>query len=745
MPTPTSKSQPAKRARTPAKKSPAAPSPGFHGPAQVAFILLPDLAKTEKSYAAICALHGVLRERGSPCFILSALHGAILVLPDELCPADDLRDLLPKIFSDLAALALPVKVGVACGSVRYLLDADGHGNFIGPVVNEAARLAAMGNKNPGVLFASSFYKARKNHELSEGALKLSSGSRILKGKAHDVVGFKCHTVQEPPEVASNYEEFTGAGVSKPTRAQQFPAVALALDLTKFSAGDSATTGERFGGFVAKVWEKFGSTSTYTLHYSPGGDGGIVVISGKGAWQEAKNLTRDLGDLLTDGSDARQPGANLDCRIGVHYGPVQLYKNAAGIMRPTGGVCFVADKLASGQAADVVVYSEAFKDALSGGNESRFARDWSEIAPLGLSDGEKVKRFVAASSAGTGVPSPGVKLASAKVAGTGKPSGRVLARPGGVGSPPPDPKKGGQSAGAGAKAKANTKAKRKPDEAVRLYREAFGPLVEKMQALVDQGADAALVALMSEAFAEEGKTSKGAVDVLALLARLGPPEILSRVWRWLDARRDNGLGGGGPRLVTFCAGLCLVAVECKWVIENRGKDSLPVPTDVLGSDDANLPRWLMLAISRKQFSASDLDKILCQVGANPKEIVIDDLVPGRDTTPSGIKEKLIRAIVGAVLPKLPLPASGSASYRDKLNALFNRAKAQMKADKLERHDPFLVILPPADDAEKALVQAQRLTLLNGVECLVFQQVEAEDIIPEVIRVVSLLHDIRKHGS
>jgi hypothetical protein len=134
----------------------------------------------------------------------------------------------------------------------------------------------------------------------------------------------------------------------------------------------------------------------SLYFSPGGDGGIIVleVSKRFGHQAAERMTTQL--LVESlGKDER---VQVHTRVGIHYGPVNVYRNAGGVLRPTGPVCFIADAIASdqkpgGSRPSSVVFSEVFRDVVGEGNNEFFSQAFKELPPLPNGPAKGIKRFI----------------------------------------------------------------------------------------------------------------------------------------------------------------------------------------------------------------------------------------------------------------------------------------------------------------------------------------------------------------
>lgn len=345
--------------------------------AQVAFIRLPGVDELDPTngYLAIVHLHRELETLAPRVRIMSALVGAILVVPDDSADGSppDLCALLAEILPGVHDRGLPVRVGVTHGEVMYLEDGDGRGNFIGKAVNAAARLAFA--EGPGILFEQSFVTYR-TRPLSVGAVKIDDNVIVTNGKRGE--RFDCYTTTSLPAVRA---DFVGSLPAIDGEGRTVNGVALVFDLPSFSDGSLAILEARFGDLATEVRKALSAWSQVKFFYAPGGDGGILVLSGQGSDRARRYLVDELRVLLERASGLNAEAADVRCRMGLHYGQIAIYKNAEGVDRPTGRVCFIADRLVSkrGQPGRVV-YSKALQDTLAR-DEAEYESDYDELKPV----------------------------------------------------------------------------------------------------------------------------------------------------------------------------------------------------------------------------------------------------------------------------------------------------------------------------------------------------------------------------
>ena len=392
----------AKLKATPPKTRKVKLKDGASSMASVALFSLRDLGNqdADTAFAAIWRLHRILEESfgDQPAIrITSALYGAVVVVLEavEGRPAPDLREMLPSVISRINDFKLPIRIGVTHGVVEYLEDADDRGNFIGPAVNIAARIAApkKTDENPGLLFEESFKAACSARVLSKEALKIGDTEIAVGGKEHDQRPFSCFEAVHEVRFGTGYAGIDRLG--KPDPGEQPQGLAVAFDLPQFSAGDRSQMGHRFRGFVDQYKKIRRGFSNGKVYYSPGGDGGILVFTGEHAIADGLKAALALDRCLKIEDIDQGKGAGLQCRFGVHYGVVPLYPNAEGVWRPTGRVLFVADNLASDQNPGVIVYSHLLKDPVSEGSTKAFAAEYKPLDPIDCPPDGMIGRFVAA--------------------------------------------------------------------------------------------------------------------------------------------------------------------------------------------------------------------------------------------------------------------------------------------------------------------------------------------------------------
>ena len=369
--------------------------------ATVAFVNIPHLKlwSSEIAYRAIVGLHRVIKEcfsteMGRHADVLSALTGAIVVIPDS--SNLHIHEYLQNLGLVLTGSGIPVRVGVAHGDIEILSDVDGLMNAIGEPVNIAARIACQRTRPACILHRS--YLDFIQATLDRTSFLRGARSVALAGKTHDA--HKIRGCRITPQAFPRVERVNESLLPRYADAlNTINAVAVGYDLPKFSVGDRSELSKRFRA-ISDVFDSLRCEQSLgpssRLYFSPGGDGGIVVLQGtkQAGFVLAERLTR----LLHVESAGREKKIQVHTRIGIHYGPVVLYQNAAGVLRPTGRVCFVADAVASDQTPTesphrAVVITDAFIDAVAEGSRELFAREFEEMRPLSHGPAKGLRRFI----------------------------------------------------------------------------------------------------------------------------------------------------------------------------------------------------------------------------------------------------------------------------------------------------------------------------------------------------------------
>ena len=330
------------------------------------------------------ARRGRRNQVGQPC-VLSSLKGGILVVPDSC--GNYMHEAIDTLVHEVLAWSLRVVIGVARGDLEVLEDADRRMNFFGPAINVAARLA-QSPVNTGCLFHSSYreFIAASAHRAEP---HLQFGTELtVTGKAHDSP-LECWTAVGYTAPVSADE----AALPQPSDAlEETVGAVLAFDLPHFSAGDRSTVSSRLRSLVSAIDQlraEYGRAAP--LVFAPGGDGGVVLLpEGR---KHAFRLAEELVELLEVESDKKVQSAQVQSRVGLHYGPVSLYRDGEGVQRPTGPVCFAADELAKDvDAGSGVVVSEEFRDVVTDGNRNRFEAAYTQLPALTDGPAKGIGRF-----------------------------------------------------------------------------------------------------------------------------------------------------------------------------------------------------------------------------------------------------------------------------------------------------------------------------------------------------------------
>lgn len=356
---------------------------GMGRTATVLFITLLGVRLAEKAGLApyaLAALYSLIaRAHNHPAISLhTSLFGVIVIVRDA---AVDIPELVGRIVPAARSVGLAIRVGIAHGDVDRMQDIDGTTNYVGPAINIAARIA-LSPDNSGVLLDSSYVR----HAVEHLAGVQLEGEVEICGKRDEK--FKCRQC-----ACDVLDELDASRLPRDGAEQVCDAVLLAFDLPKFSDGDRATLARRFIEVAKEVWSIVARPSS-EFHYSPGGDGGVIVIpsnvTSKGS---ACEVARKFFDGLVERSRLLAPQANVKCRIGLHYGQVRLY-NAGRVRRPAGPHLFAADLLASDEQARKIhgiVISGSIGNAACRGSDEALRECFTEMAPIPTPAGE-LKRY-----------------------------------------------------------------------------------------------------------------------------------------------------------------------------------------------------------------------------------------------------------------------------------------------------------------------------------------------------------------
>ncbi len=178
-------------------------------------------------------------------------------------------------------------------------------------------------------------------------------------------------------------------------------IAIAYDLPKFSQGDRSELSKRFRSVIDSINSirnrSIFPEETNQFFFSPGGDGGIVILPIKleVSLSEYINLAFDLIEKLEVESDSKDSNIDVKSRVGIHSGIIILYQNAEGILRPTGLTCFIADEIASDDLAKQkggIIITEKIKGSLYGGSIKRFEREYESLTPLDKGAAKDIQRY-----------------------------------------------------------------------------------------------------------------------------------------------------------------------------------------------------------------------------------------------------------------------------------------------------------------------------------------------------------------
>lgn len=352
--------------------------------ATVAFIHLIDLRKKspEVMGAALQRLNKLCARVDA--YVLNTAAGMILVSPHEAGNPGALAASMT-IAADWD-VEPRLKIGVTSGKLSVVVDVDRHCNLVGVPINVAARIANALTES-GVAVHETFAHwadatTPEGHWLHE-----QRRTKVeLRGKRHDAP-YVCYVQTDlgcRPAVKRHFEISAS------------PAVFIAYDLSGFSKGDLATLRARFKS-LAQVIAKVGLDTALggdDVLLSPGGDGGIYVVSSSGvSLANAVALSRQLQEWAEAESRSVQPRRAIQPRVGVHYGQVLRYVNTYGVPRPFGLDLFAADDLANDEEArrySGVVMSKDIAEAVANDDTEYLNEHFDELSPV---SGGRLRRYV----------------------------------------------------------------------------------------------------------------------------------------------------------------------------------------------------------------------------------------------------------------------------------------------------------------------------------------------------------------
>jgi hypothetical protein len=248
------------------------------------FLEIPEITNQAPadSFLAIALLHQIVKsnyKNKEVAAIRNSLTGAIVIIPDSANL--NIHETLQELTTMIAEKGIPLRIGIAHGIIKVFEDADGLTSFIGQPMNIAARLAKS-KENSGIIYHKSYHNKVAGSIKSPDPLNPRYGSRIeVAGKIHDqpFIGFQVNPseVRQPldSDLLHQYDQ-SYVGTRKTVSS-----VIIAYDLPSFSAGDMTELSKRFRS-VRDVMRDVKQNEAFpaTFYFSPGGDGGILVLQGE---------------------------------------------------------------------------------------------------------------------------------------------------------------------------------------------------------------------------------------------------------------------------------------------------------------------------------------------------------------------------------------------------------------------------------------------------------------------------------
>lgn len=384
---------------TPSKTKRLKPTPYHTYSGTVIFVLVLGLKdmSPETAYSCLVRLHSVVGK--SPLtnllgtsWIGTTATGLFIAIPDEsfLRP----HDYLSSLYDEVARRGVPIRSGVSWGPFLCFTDIDDRVNFVGRTINIAARLAYSPH-NPGCLIHSAYLDYAKGFSSFKDSRVLANRPSVtVLGKKHDGAGFRCCTLTHEDLSVLN-SVISKPALKKPSDPPHSAGIVLAYDLPQFSEGDESQIRKRVRSLVdtlRSLKENNLSAKNAEMYFCPGGDGGLLVLTG--VRQEALALSKQLAQQLVVESEYKERPISVDARLGVHYGAVTLYVDAAGRVRPTGSSCFIAEDLIADEASRNagLVFSYALKDVISHGSEAFLRSEFEELPMLTSGPADGVLRY-----------------------------------------------------------------------------------------------------------------------------------------------------------------------------------------------------------------------------------------------------------------------------------------------------------------------------------------------------------------
>ena len=363
------------------------------------FVVVDQIKNMDASTAFSCmvqlnqlAVSWELVETLGPYWIGTTATGLFVLIPDDAHVVPHL--FLGSLFDASSHVGVPIRCGVAWGPYLCFRDIDENLNFIGKAINTAARLANS-SENPGSLLHEGY------NEFARGFAGLGVQGEldglpilIIRGKDHDQAGFRCKALDQGQ--LSVLQEVDHSRLhAHATTPKHSTGIVLSYDLPRFSEGDESQLSKRFRSLVDGLRAIGANNSAFreaAIFFCPGGDGGILVLCN--IRTAAKELVTELGQRLTVESEYKASPIGVSAHLGVHYGVVSLYMDAAGRQRPTGPACFVAEDLISDSAGREVgiVFSGALRDVISHGSDTFLTERFEELPALQTGPAAGIPRY-----------------------------------------------------------------------------------------------------------------------------------------------------------------------------------------------------------------------------------------------------------------------------------------------------------------------------------------------------------------
>jgi hypothetical protein len=323
-----------------------------------------------------------------PAWVNPTISGLFFLVPDEKRLV--VHKFVKQLTTLFAARGIAVRIGIAHGPFICVEDADKNLNFAGRAINTAARLT-YAKENVGCLIDKNYQEHVAGFVLGPEESLARFEERFVPGKSHDA-GFACRSLSKTDWPFLDAVDSKKVPNHEPSR--HTSGLILAYDLPQFSAGDDSQIDKRVRSLVDafRGFKQNRLPSEANMFFSPGGDGGVVVL--ENVREDAYGIALGLARAFLVESEYKEGVISVEARIGINYGVVPLYHDLRDVVRPTGLECFIADELTSDEQGKKagLVFSEPLKNVISEGSQRTLENDFHELPLLKTGPAANTRRF-----------------------------------------------------------------------------------------------------------------------------------------------------------------------------------------------------------------------------------------------------------------------------------------------------------------------------------------------------------------